>query len=113
MHEMSIAQNIVEIVNEILQEHPEYQIQKVYVDIGELMAVVPESLHFCYQAITENTPLEKSELVINTIPIRAVCQNCQEEFELDSFLFICPECGSSDLKELSGRELKIKNLEVD
>ncbi len=113
MHEMSLAQNIIEILDEVLREHPEYHIQKVSVDIGELIAVVPESLEFCYTAITQGSPLEGSELNINIVPIQVFCRPCQKEFQLDSFLFICPQCGGTDLEEISGRELLVKNIDVN
>lgn len=109
---MSIAQNIIEILEGVLQQHPEYRIEKVYVDIGEGVAVVPESLQFCYNAIIEETPLIDSQLIINIIPIQAFCRACQKEIRLESFQFLCPECGGSDLQEISGRELSIKHLEV-
>ncbi len=113
MHEMSIAENLLNILTEILREHPEYRIQKVFVEVGELVAVVPESLRFCYQALTEDTPLQDSELVIKVIPIRIRCQECRQEHTVENFLFRCPSCGSSSLKELSGREFAIKSLEVE
>ncbi len=112
MHEMSIAQNIIEIVTETLKEHPNARVEKVVVDVGVLTAVVPESLEFCYQAIIAETPLADSVIEIHTIPVRVKCRACNEESSLDSFIFVCPRCGSSELTELSGRELNIRHIEV-
>ncbi|RMG38296.1 MAG: hydrogenase maturation nickel metallochaperone HypA [Methanobacteriota archaeon] len=113
MHEMSIAQNIIDIVNETLREYPNSRVEKVVVDVGVLTAVVPESLEFCYSAITAGTPLENSVLEIHHIPLRIKCNSCQKESSLDSFIFVCPSCGSSELTELSGRELNIRHIEVE
>lgn len=113
MHEMSIAQNIIDIVNETLRDYPNARVEKVVVDVGVLTAVVPESLEFCYQAITAETPLENSVLEIHSIPVRVKCRACNKESSLDSFIFVCPRCGSSELTELSGRELNIRHIEVE
>lgn len=113
MHEMSIAQNIIEIVTDTVKEHPNARVEKVVVDVGVLTAVVPESLEFCYTAIIAGTPLENSRIEIHTIPVRVKCHQCQEESSLDSFIFECPNCGSSKLTELSGRELNIRHIEVE
>jgi hydrogenase nickel incorporation protein HypA/HybF len=113
MHEMSIAQNIIEIVDEISRENQVRNVRKVIVKIGKLVAVVPDSLQFCYEAITKGTPLENSELEIHIIPIVAKCHNCKRTFEVESYFFICPFCESSEVKILQGEEFNVSELEVD
>jgi len=113
MHEMSIAQNILEIVESALRENPGSRLKKVVVKAGELAAVVPESLQFCYQALTAGTPLESSELRIEVIPVRARCESCGREFRIESFFFVCPHCESAQVKVLSGQELQVSELEVE
>jgi len=113
MHEMSIAQNIVEIVEEILQSQVDSSVLRVFVKIGKLVAVVPESLEFCYDAITAGTTLEKSKLVIEEIPVRVRCKKCENLFQVQSFVFKCPTCYSIELETISGRELTVSEIEVD
>jgi hydrogenase nickel incorporation protein HypA/HybF len=113
MHEMSIAQSVLEIVNDTLQQNPGSKLKKVVVKVGELVAVVPDSLQFCYQALTTDSPLEGSELVIEVIPVAASCQDCGKEFKVDSFFFVCPHCESAQVKVLSGQELQVSELEVE
>lgn len=113
MHEMSIAQNIIEIVEEITKEHQLKNVKKVIVKIGKLVAVVPESLHFCYETLTTGTNMEKSELVINIIPIVGKCSDCNKQFEVESYFFSCPFCKGSNVKLIQGQELNISELEVD
>lgn len=113
MHEMSIAQSILEIVTDTLEQNPGSKLKKVMVKVGELVAVVPDSLQFCYRAITAETPLEGSELEIEVIPVAASCQDCGKEFKVDSFFFICPHCEGVNVKVLSGQELQVSELEVE
>jgi hydrogenase nickel incorporation protein HypA/HybF len=109
---MSIAQNIVQILDEVLLEHPDCQVRKVVVEIGELVAVVPDSLQFCYRALTEGTKLGGSQLDIHISPIVVRCRECHQQSIVEAFLFTCPHCQSTDLEEKSGRELNIKHIEV-
>lgn len=111
MHELSIAQSIVEIVQDTMNGQ-DGKLTEVAVDIGELVAVVPESLKFCYDVVIENTPFAGSRLIINILPVKARCRNCDTRFDVEDLKFICPACASTDHEMLQGQELKVKHLEV-
>jgi hydrogenase nickel incorporation protein HypA/HybF len=112
MHELSIAQSIIDIVDETLNGE-NAKLLEISVEIGELVAVVPESLEFCYNVITENTKYSGSKLDITILPLKSKCKNCKKEFQIEKFTFICPYCESSELDVLQGQELKIRHLEVE
>ncbi len=62
MHEMSLAQNILEIVQDTMSREKlngPGKLREVAVQVGELVAVVPESLEFCFNVLTENTEPER------------------------------------------------------
>ena len=112
MHEMTIAQNIVGIVQQTLKEHPDKSCKTVYVKIGELNAVITESLSFAYKALTANTDLASSDLVIEHLPILGKCRQCASVFGIDSFEFSCPQCRSHDIEIEQGKELHVEKLEL-
>lgn len=112
MHEMSIAQNIIGIVEDISKEKQVKNVKKVIVKIGKLAAVVPDSLKFCYETLTIGTHLENSQLEINIIPIRCKCSNCGKEFEVESYFFACPFCKDPHVKILQGQELNVSEIEI-
>ena len=113
MHEMSIAQNIIEIVQEIATEKQVKNIKKVIIKIGNLVAVVPDSLQFCYETLTTGTHMATSKLEINIIPILGKCSHCNKTFGVESYFFSCPFCESGNVKIIQGQELNISELEVD
>ncbi len=113
MHEMSIAQSIVEIVDDTLAENEKELLREVVVDIGELVAVVPDSLQFCYETIVSGTCYEKAELKINILPLIIKCNNCEVESKVEKYSFLCPECDSTNINVISGEELNIRYLEVE
>jgi hydrogenase nickel incorporation protein HypA/HybF len=113
MHELSIAESIV---NGVLKEMEIRKISRVIavgVKIGALSDIVPESLQFGYETIILDTPLKGSELQIEIVPILAHCENCKKSFQVDDFIFVCPECFSSKLDIRQGNELQMAYIEIE
>jgi hydrogenase nickel incorporation protein HypA/HybF len=113
MHEMAIAQQIVGIVEETLKSHPNAKCKTVHIRVGELTAIIPESLTFAYQAITTDTSLCESVLHIESVPVLAKCRSCSQQFGIKDFEFSCPFCRSQDIEIQQGKELHIEKLELD
>lgn len=113
MHELSIAENILEIVRENFDANGGGKLRSVKVRIGELAGVIPDSLDFCFTAITKGTPLESAKLEIEKTGIVARCNDCEKESEVHGLVFKCPECKSSNISVVSGNELQVVEIEVD
>ncbi len=112
MHELSIAENIAEIVREHLPSG-NARVTSVRVRIGEMAGVVADSLTFCFGAITAGTPLEGARLEIDRRPLKGRCRACGRESPLELPLFLCPACGSNNLEVVSGRELEVAEIIID
>ena len=113
MHEMSIAQNILDIVDEYMTNEDGQKLKEVAVEIGELVAVVPDSLTFCYDVLIEETPYQDSKLSIGIIPLSGSCPVCNKLFKIKNYDFACPSCQSTDIQVMGGQELRITHLEVE
>ena len=115
MHEMSIAQSILAIIEEEMEKQPGATLKKVTVGNGALAGVVSDALVFGWEAVTMTTPLEGSVLVVNEIPIKVRCGGCKNEFIPEDKLYMaCPECGLELGHEvLQGKELQIESIEVE
>lgn len=111
MHELSIAQNIIDAVEAALPEHGLNRVVRVGVRIGTLSSVDPEALTFGYQVLIADTPLSGSVLAIETVETSAVCRKCGHKFAASDFVFVCPRCESSQCDLVSGQELEIVYLE--
>jgi len=112
MHELSIAQNIVDIVREHLPPEDRHLVRTVKLKIGDMAGVVPESLEFCFTAITASTPFAGAKLEIKRIPLRARCSSCRTEFDVQEFAFACPCCGAANVDIIAGRELQVTSIDV-
>lgn len=113
MHEMSIAQGLLDIIKEEMEKHHATVLRSVHLHIGQLSAIVPESLSFCFEVMTMGTELEGARLDMEIIPLRAICRACRTEFEIKNYAFECPHCSSRDIETISGHELSIVEMEVD
>ncbi|HZP16558.1 MAG TPA: hydrogenase maturation nickel metallochaperone HypA [Terriglobales bacterium] len=113
MHEMGIAQSVIETVQTEAARHPAARPSKVAVRIGELSAVDPEALRFCFDALTRETELEGLELEIETCPRRHRCLDCGAEFVVKDFEFQCPSCSGMRSQCISGDQLEVAYLELE
>jgi hydrogenase nickel incorporation protein HypA/HybF len=113
MHELSIASSIVETVTAEMLSRGLTSIGKVGLRIGALTNVDPEALRFGYETIIVDTSLAGSTLEIEYLPVKATCRKCGHSFEAYDFIFICPNCESSDNDVTQGQELEIAFLEAE
>jgi len=113
MHEMSIAQSILDIVDEYMKKENSGKLAEVAIEIGELTAVVPDSLTFCYEVLVEDTPYRDSKISIHIIPLTGTCPACGITFKIKNFEFLCPNCQSPGIEVEGGQELRVSHLEVE
>lgn len=113
MHEMGIALQIIDIaVASIPPELRSARVERVNLKIGKLAAVVPDSLRFCFDIVSKDTPLAGAELAIEETPVLARCKDCDARWTIAEPAFTCPGCQSGALEILSGRELDIVSIEI-
>lgn len=112
MHELSIAQRIVEIAEEKAKDSGLSRITGIKVRIGSLTTIVPEALDFCFGFAREDTLAGNANLIIEEIRAEARCSSCKHVFPVEqSFFLVCPSCGSSDTALLKGTELDLISIE--
>jgi len=113
LHEMSIAQGVIEIVQDEMTKNNATVLRSVRLNIGALSAIVPESLSFCFEVAVTGTDLEGARLIMDVVPLMGYCHKCEKEFEIDDYAFSCPACKSSKIDTISGQDLAIIEIEVD
>ena len=112
MHELSIAQGIVEIIGQYVPVDQAPEVRLVKVRVGQMSGVVPDSLDFCFEAIVNGTPLSRARLNIEETPVQSRCNDCGRDFAVEGAVFLCPGCGSGDVKIISGTELQVVEIEL-
>jgi hydrogenase nickel incorporation protein HypA/HybF len=109
---MSIAQSLIDIIKEEMAKHNVTKLKSVKLNIGQLSAVVPDSLSFCFEVITSDTELEGTKLDMEIIPLEGVCNDCHKNFEIEDYAFFCPHCSGKNIETIAGRDLSIVEMEV-
>ncbi len=113
MHEMSITMSMLDIIREHMERNGACRLRSVQIRVGELTAVEPESLRFCFEVCSQGTPLAGAALDIEEIPHTGKCRDCGSEFRIEGFVPHCPACGGSSADRVAGNELDIVSMEVD
>jgi hydrogenase nickel incorporation protein HypA/HybF len=112
MHEMGIANSVLDAVRTEMGRHPGTYPCKVGVRIGEMAAIDQDALRFCFEAMILETDLSSLELAIEVCPRRHRCQACAREFVVRDYDSRCPQCASLETVCISGDELELAYLEV-
>jgi hydrogenase nickel incorporation protein HypA/HybF len=113
MHEMSVAQNIIDIVRQAVPPARAAAVTSVRLRLGSLSGVVAESLAFCFEALVADTVMSRARLAIERVPTACDCRACGARFEPAALIFFCPSCGSGDVRLVSGRDLQVVDVELD
>ena len=113
MHELSIAEQILDIANEYSERENVKAVQEIELEIGSLSGIEIDALTFALDVVTKNTVLHDAKVTIIDVPARARCESCGHEFLLEDFFSPCPECGAFQTETLQGQELRVKSLIVN
>ncbi len=113
MHELSIAQSIVEIACEEAHRHNDARVEAVHLKLGALAGVVKDALLFSWEIACQDTPLTGARLEIEDIPVCVWCPECSaEQAPVAVWELRCPVCGSPSGEVRRGRELQVAALEI-
>jgi hydrogenase nickel incorporation protein HypA/HybF len=112
MHELSLLEN----VREILEEHAVSQrfskVNKVTLEIGKLSCVEPDALRFGFDVVMKDSLAENAELIINELDGVGFCKPCQKEVTILALYDTCKYCGKQIVEVTQGLEMKVKGLVV-
>ncbi len=114
MHEVGIAQSIVDTVEARASEHGATRVTSVWLRVGEASGIDRESIAFCYElAVGQHPMLSGSRLVIDVAPHRAQCRRCDRVFPVEELAAVCPDCGEWSDQIISGTELQLVDIEIE
>lgn len=113
MHEMAIAQGILDIVLKTAAEHKATKVTGIKLLIGQMTQIEPESLTFGFTALAIGSIADGAHIDITIVPLVGQCNSCGQQFSVEEYRFLCPICDSASVSMISGRELAVDYLEVE
>jgi hydrogenase nickel incorporation protein HypA/HybF len=121
MHEYSIMADIVKAALSAIENYDVENVEKVFLDVGELTFLNPTQLVFCFNVLTKDNTLSNAELVITQKNAEIECKSCgykgdlekrPEEDHIRIPILFCPKC-EGEVKLLSGRECILRNIKMN
>ena len=114
MHEVSIALNLLDIIEKKCREEGFQKVESVRVRVGKASSVQPEAFSFAFEAVKMNTLAHNAKFLIDLIPLGGTCSACGDRFETqEAYILACPSCGSPSFQITQGYELEIVEMEVN
>ena len=113
MHEMSLAEGIRQLVEEAGHRQGFRRVRTVVLEIGQLAAVEPDSLRFCFDAVMKGGRADGAALQIDRVPGRGWCLLCAAAVDIAELYDPCPRCGGYRVQVTGGTEMRVKELEIE
>lgn len=120
MHELSMAQGIINAVLETAESNNATDVNEVTIEIGRLAMINPEQLEFILGVLVENTIIQDAKIVIEDIPAEIECYDCKfhgnaviDDKDHYAPMVKCPECDSFSVEILNGKDIVVKNIVIE
>lgn len=113
MHELSVTQSLLDIALRHGQQAGAQRVTDLYLVIGEWSSIVDDSVQFYWDIVAQGTPAEGARLHFERIPARAACGECGREFAPGGESLLCPDCGSSRLRLLTGDQFRLDSIAIE
>ena len=114
MHEMSLAQDIIDIVTKHLPDsapNGEPVVDSVKVTVGQYSGVEVECLTFAFDVLKKDGACAEAKMDIDIPAPTSKCLSCNNIFP-GYPLTECPSCGHNKLKLEEGMEFRVKSFEL-
>lgn len=113
MHELTLALNIVQILEEQALSRNFKRVKQVWLEMGAMSCVEETSLRFGLASATRNTLADGAQFHIAHTPGRGWCHHCCQVFETRQPVTHCPRCHSVQIQHEPSDALRIRELEVE
>ena len=113
MHELSLAQNILDIVSDQCVRSGYKRVESINLRVGRASGIMPDALLFAFDAIKSDSIARGAVLHIEEVPVSGHCSGCLQSFMVEEeYILTCPLCGGRDFKVTGGREMEVIDMEV-
>ena len=122
MHEMSVTEAML---NMALEHAKGFRITDIYLQVGRMSLIVPESVEFYFEYLSKGTLAEGARLHFEVQPIEMTCTDCGRQADLTDLMDEQPraimvqalargcECGSKNLRVTGGTGFNMLSLGVE
>lgn len=113
MHEMSLAESVLQLIEDNAKTNGFTRVKTVWLEIGQLSGAEAEAMRFCFDAVTRGSLAEGAALEIVSTPGSGWCLDCSKTVDVAARYEPCPACGGYAVQITGGTEMRVKELEVE
>lgn len=113
MHEMSLAESVLQIIEQSAHEQGFRQVNTVWLEIGQLSGVEVDAMRFSFEVVVRDSLAEGARLEIVRTAGQGQCTDCGRTVPIRQLFDACPECGECHVQPTRGLEMRVKELEVE
>jgi hydrogenase nickel incorporation protein HypA/HybF len=109
VHELALSSAIV---NTAAKHADGRRVTVVFLRVGRLRQVVPDTLEFYFEFVARDSVCEGARLEQEVIPATLRCLPCERTWPIDIPAFRCPFCGGSEVEIATGDEFEVESIEL-
>lgn len=113
MHELGIAESVLEAVRAEMKKRPGASASKIGLRIGEMTAVDQDALRFAFEVLVRDTEFQALQLEVEVCLLSYQCRDCGNKFAVRNYGHQCSQCGSMNGQCIGGDELDLAYLEIE
>ncbi|MDD5168990.1 MAG: hydrogenase maturation nickel metallochaperone HypA [Syntrophales bacterium] len=114
MHELSLVNELLEIINRYDETHHFERVNSLKLSFGRLSCIDPGALQFAFDVQSQGTKAQGATLSFDIHPIIIRCLTCDGEAIVERYPTSCPECRGETVLMTGGTEsLKFLEMDVD
>ena len=113
MHEFSLAIEVIDLAQREAEKNMANIIREITIEVGDLSGVEADAFETALGLLVKDSILEDAYINIIRTPGKGRCNACDQEFEMNNRLDICPGCHCFPSEISGGQEFRVISLGVD
>ena len=110
MHELSLAMEVIELVQREAGKNGVVAIDEIQIEVGTLSGVEADAFQSALELLVNGSILEKAIIQLIKTPGKGRCGACELEFEMNNRLDACPTCGCFPSEISGGQAFRVLSL---
>lgn len=111
MHEYSVTKELVDLCIHEAEQHDLKRVERIRLVVGKFTGFSPDAIRFYFEYLCPGTCCAHATLLFQEKPIQIQCKACSHTTTIEQPVMVCPECGSTDIEIIQGREFYVESIE--
>jgi hydrogenase nickel incorporation protein HypA/HybF len=113
MHEESLVRSLLQQVDRLVEKNAGIAASLIEVEVGAMSGVEPMLISSAFERLVGQSGSPAARLKVTCSPLAARCEDCDAEFEIMDFQFVCPQCAKRRLKVTRGDSVRLLSVVLE